>query len=185
MFSGGLGVVTRINLHRRKRLNDLQLERDLRVPRREFVLKGLPGLATPVGFITHEGYIQISYKDVVKYAHCLIWEICNGPIPEGCEVDHKDTVRHHNHIDNLRLATKSQNQFNRGKSKNNKSGYKGVSWTNQKQKWRAAIRIDNKSKHLGYFDSALEAALCYDKAAKLMHGEFYHEASHVAIPETH
>lgn len=140
-------------------------------------LKDYPGLATPLGFITHEGYVQVAYKDVVRYAHCIIWEICNGAIPEGYEVDHRDTVRHHNRIENLRLATKSQNQFNRGKSKNNKSGYKGVSWSSQKQKWRAAIRINNSSKHLGYFDDVIAAAICYDTAAKAMHGDFYHVAS--------
>ena len=40
----------------------------------------------------------------------------------------------------------------------NKTGIRGVSWSKTKQKWRAAIYVDNKQKHVGYFDSLSDAA---------------------------
>jgi hypothetical protein len=57
-------------------------------------------------------------------------------------------------------------------SKNNKSGYKGISRSSTTNKWVAGIRFNGKRKHLGTFGSAEEAARVYDKAAKLLHGEF-------------
>lgn len=47
----------------------------------------------------------------------------------------------------------------------NKTGVRGVSWSKAKQKWRAAIYVDNKQKHIGYFDS-IEGAAAARKAAE-------------------
>jgi hypothetical protein len=40
----------------------------------------------------------------------------------------------------------------------NKTGVRGVSWSAAKQKWRAAIYVNNKQKHVGYFDDMQSAA---------------------------
>lgn len=47
---------------------------------------------------------------------------------------------------------------------NNTSGFRGVSYFKTNKKWRARIGIKGKQKHLGYFDSAIKAALAYDNA---------------------
>jgi len=47
----------------------------------------------------------------------------------------------------------------------NKTGIRGVSWSKAKQKWRAAIYVDNKQKHIGYFDS-IDAAAKARKASE-------------------
>lgn len=39
----------------------------------------------------------------------------------------------------------------------NSSKYKGISWHKNRSKWRATIKKDKKVKHLGYFDTELEA----------------------------
>lgn len=44
----------------------------------------------------------------------------------------------------------------------NISGYRGVSWDKVNKKWRVSISINNKHKHLGYFNSPKLAALHYD-----------------------
>lgn len=44
----------------------------------------------------------------------------------------------------------------------NKSGYRGVSFATSKNKWKASIKLNSKSTHLGYFNSALDAAKAYD-----------------------
>lgn len=45
-----------------------------------------------------------------------------------------------------------------------KSGYRGVHWKKNKQKWQAIIKIDGKNLYLGYFNRPEEAARAYDKA---------------------
>jgi len=90
-------------------------------------------------------------------------------------VDHQDG----NHLDcrlhNLRVCTTAQNTQNEPMLKNNKTGYRGVSFHKQKNKYRAVITINGKYKHLGYFDTPKEAADCYDKVARELFGEFYRE----------
>jgi hypothetical protein len=46
-------------------------------------------------------------------------------------------------------ATQSRNTKNHS---TNKTGIRGVSWSKEKQKWRVAIYVNNKQKHIGYFD---------------------------------
>lgn len=52
-----------------------------------------------------------------------------------------------------------------GKQSNNKSGFKGVFWDNQKGRWCARIMIDYKNRHLGFFVDIRDAARAYKKAA--------------------
>lgn len=50
--------------------------------------------------------------------------------------------------------------------------YKGVIWDEQRGKWRSRIEINGKRKHLGYFESEVDAADAYDKAAVELFGSF-------------
>jgi hypothetical protein len=88
------------------------------------------------------------------------------------EVDHKDLDSLNNRRENLRLATHTQNQWNKRKNKNNTSGYKGVTFDKQTGKWRAKIQIGKVIEHLGRFSSIEEANSTYIEAAKRLHGEF-------------
>ena len=91
---------------------------------------------------------------------------------DGLEVDHIDGDRLNNRRSNLRVATLSQNQFNRPANKNNTSGYKGVCWCGQTRKWQAAICVMGRSHKLGRFPDKIEAARAYNEAALKYHGEF-------------
>lgn len=99
----------------------------------------------------------------------------SGELPANLLVDHKNRDATDNRRVNLRLATTSQNSMNRRKCKGTSSKYKGVSWDNRKKLWKAAIQIDRKNRHLGYFESEMEAAKVYDKAARKYHGEFAYQ----------
>lgn len=90
----------------------------------------------------------------------------------GIQVDHIDGNTLNNQRSNLRLATPSQNQWNKGLYKNNTSGFKGVSWHKDTKRWQATIAANGKQKSLGVFYSKQDAALAYKEAAAKLHGEF-------------
>ena len=46
------------------------------------------------------------------------------------------------------------------------SQYLGVSWHKTCKKWKASISVNGQKKILGYFVDELEAARCYNDAAK-------------------
>jgi hypothetical protein len=64
--------------------------------------------------------------------------------------------------------------MNRGKTKSNTSGYKGVNCEKKRKrkKYRAQITVNRKTFYLGNFEKADEAATAYRKAAKQHHGRF-------------
>ena len=67
---------------------------------------------------------------------------------------------------NIRPASNSQNQMNRGKHAPASSIFKGVCWSKKEKKWMARIKIGTKRKHLGYFNDQRMAAIAYNKAAE-------------------
>lgn len=97
-------------------------------------------------------------------------EIMNNP--HGLQVDHINHDTLDNRLENLRLATVSENQCNRRLQGNNTSGYKGVSWNKEKGKWRSYISINKVQIHLGFYDSVDDAYNEYKKASKKYHGSF-------------
>lgn len=111
-----------------------------------------------------------------KYLHRIIAERMGFDLSRSNEIDHRDGNPSNNQQDNLRLATRAQNQQNKKKPKNNASGFKGVYWDKERQKWRAYITIQIKGKHkriwLKRFDDKEDAARDYDKAALKYFGEY-------------
>ena len=61
-----------------------------------------------IGSVNKNGYAVISSVLV----HRLIWETFNGEIPEGYEIDHINTIRNDNRLENLRLVTHKENSNN-------------------------------------------------------------------------
>lgn len=88
------------------------------------------------------------------------------------DVDHINGDPLDNRKSNLRPATRSQNNANKGLQSNNTSGYKGVSKFKLTGRFQAYIKKQNKRIHLGYFPTPEQAATAYNSAAKELFGEF-------------
>ena len=122
------------------------------------------------------GYWVTSVDKQQYQAHRLVWKLVTGADPQDLDVDHIDGDRANNAWHNLRLATRSQNQRNRGPQANGTSGFKGVCFSKRRQKWRARLNVGYVEHHLGYFDTPEEAHAAYLAAAERLHGEFARSA---------
>ncbi len=95
---------------------------------------------------------------------------------DGEVVDHKNHDTLDNRVENLRRCTSRDNARNSNKRKENKSGFKGVSWHKAADGWVAQISITEsgvrRGIHLGVFEDRLAAARAYDVAAREHYGEF-------------
>lgn len=96
--------------------------------------------------------------------------------PKGMVTDHKNGDGLDNRRSNLRVCTYSQNGCNKKRTDRyeKKTEFKGVTWcgTNKYRKWIASITINKKTIYLGFFHTDKEAAMAFDKAALIHHGEF-------------
>lgn len=92
--------------------------------------------------------------------------------PKGFKTDHINGNPLDNRRENLRIASNSQNLCNRGRPRNNKSGFKGVCKCSDCKSYHAQITFKGVNHTLGYFKTALEAHEAYKAAALRLHGEF-------------
>ena len=86
--------------------------------------------------------------------------------------DHIDHNELNNRRYNLRPATHQENMRNRKKSIRNTSGFIGVTWQKDRQKWIAQIGCDGKVINLGGYFSIEDAVVARLKAEKRYFGEF-------------
>jgi hypothetical protein len=106
------------------------------------------------------------------FMHHAVLRLLGRPSPE--QIDHHNGNKLDNRAANLRPATNSQNNANRPRQSNNKSGFRGVSrvFRAAGPRWRAEICKQGAKQHLGWFPTPQEAAHKYDKAARRLFGEF-------------
>jgi hypothetical protein len=119
-----------------------------------------------------DGYIRVRINGAEFRAHRVIWEMHNGPIPEGTLIDHIDGNKCNNRLSNLRLATRRQNNVN-SKVKSNRiyDLPKGVTM-NTGGKFRAKIKYKGDTICIGTYNSIEEAEREYNDAAKILNNEF-------------
>ena len=111
----------------------------------------------PVGSFNGKGRLQFGFKGKSYEVHKVIWEMHYGPVTTGMQIDHKNNMPNDNRIENLQELTHGDNTKKQVIAKNNKTGYKGVSFYKKRKNFQARIHVNGKSKFLGYFDTAEEA----------------------------
>lgn len=111
---------------------------------------------------------RMDSKQTMVYMH----RVLTGVTDPKTDVDHEDQDTLNNCDDNLRVATRSQNNCNCKMRSTNTSGYRGVQLYKATGKYQAYIRVNKRSKHLGFFATAVEAAYVRDREALRHYGEF-------------
>lgn len=115
-------------------------------------------------------YLQTFINSKRFLIHRIIFLYVNGYLPD--EVDHVDRNNVNNKIDNLRAATRSENQYNSKLRKDSKSGIKGVSWHKTSRLWLASLKVNGELKRFGYFWDKETAGQVIRIARIKYHGEF-------------
>ena len=111
---------------------------------------------------------DIDGKRIILFMHRLIL----GNPCEGLLVDHINHDGLDNRKSNLRACTNAENLRNKLPRRELPKGFYFCDDEKRKKPWRAKIRGDGKSLHLGYFSSKKEATEAYNKAAGSYFGEF-------------
>lgn len=122
------------------------------------------------GKLNADGYREIKINGRCYRAHRLAWLYVYEAWPDGM-IDHRDNNRTNNCIDNLRLATQSQNQANKRVASHGLSGTKGVTWSHRTSKWEVRVG-NNPRRYAGQFIRLEDAKEAYRRVAQEIFGEF-------------
>jgi len=123
---------------------------------------------TKTSFIYFVSYVRDNTNKKITF---LLHRVIAGCVyKDGKTVDHINHNTMDNRKQNLRICTAQENAQN--KKVYNKTGYKGVSWQELSKKWRASIRVNNKTLFLGSFSDIEDAASIYDMCALYYFKEF-------------
>jgi len=125
---------------------------------------------------TTRGYIEVSLDNISRRVHRLIWKMYHGTEPAPV-IDHINGDKSDNRIENLREVTHAENNLNLLEPNSaNTSGYTGVKYFADRDRYYASINYENKSISLGYHHSAEEAALIRELKFKELYGEEFYNS---------
>jgi hypothetical protein len=122
------------------------------------------------GSIHQTGYRHVTWLGKVHKVHRLIFLLEYGYLPP--EVDHINGDRQDNRLENLRPATRSENQCNRGALASNTSGYPGVTWHKASKAWVVRVMKNGKTVVQQYCKDLELAGLVATEARSLYHGAY-------------
>ena len=121
--------------------------------------------------VDSKGYKRVCFKGKQYRAHRIAWLLHYGEMPTK-HIDHINGNKLDNRIANLRLADISENARNAKISKDNTSGYSGVTYHKKAKKWAASIMYNRKQIYLGVFENILDAVQARKQAEATYFGAF-------------
>lgn len=124
--------------------------------------------SVPVGWINDSGYLITTVGGKKLRVHHIVWQMHFGAIPDGMEIDHINRVRGDNRIENLRLATRHEQNLNLSR-RDSESEVTGVVFNKKDDRWQAQIGFKGKQIYLGQFKEK-HAAIAARKAAESQYG---------------
>ena len=113
-------------------------------------------------------YIQTRIKGKMIKLHRYIMNMNNSNLV----VDHINRNPLDNRKSNLRICSYKENSFNKSIRVDNTSGIPGVRFHKTNKKWRAKIKYNNLTIHLGYFEDINEALINRRVAEEILFGEY-------------
>lgn len=100
------------------------------------------------GAVSSQGYRVMSIDSVHVRVSRVIWKIISGDDPAG-QIDHANRDTGNHRPNNLRDATPGQNGSNRKVGCNNTSGFKGVTWRKNRERWAVIFGTRRRTCSLG------------------------------------
>ena len=130
-------------------------------------------------YLNDDGYAQIRDRGSMRSVHTVVFELHNGKVPDGLEIDHLCHNRDCVNIHHLRAVTHKQNMENRaGLRSTNSTGFTGVFVHGSV--FQASVVHNGKRVNAGIFDNALAAS---DAALELRNRLFTHNEIDRTHPE--
>lgn len=131
--------------------------------------RGRAKVGERAGSATGHGYRKIVIDYIKHYEHHIAWLYVYGEYPD--EVDHINGVTDDNRIANLRLCTRSQNNFNSWRAAG-ESGLNGAYLDKRSLQWFSKIQVGGQQIYLGSFQSKEDAHAAWLAARQKYAGEF-------------
>lgn len=122
-------------------------------------------------FLSTDGYAVRWNKIGDKYKLIFMHrEVANTQ--KGKITDHINRNKLDNRSENLRVCSHSQNNSNTKIFSTNTSGYRGVSWNKNQEKWLVYVSFEGKNYYVGSFNNKEKAAKAWNKVALELKGEY-------------
>jgi len=118
----------------------------------------------------YDGYVVTNIKNSNTFLkmHKLVFNDLNN----DHIIDHANRKPNDNRKSNLRIATHKQNCINSKTSLNNTSGFIGISWCKERNKWETYLGSRNGRIHIGRFTNKKDAIIARLKAEKIYYKDF-------------
>jgi hypothetical protein len=128
------------------------------------------------GSIDAYGYRNVKINGHSYKAHRLVWLYHTGEFPGG-ELDHVNVSKLDNRIENLRVATRSENIQNTRMRADNTTGFRGVVWHKSSKRWVARASVNGVRKFICASPLKEIAVSAYEAFAKDRFNGFYNSGT--------